>query len=194
MIYNFNEKPNFPYTYGDETADQVRLSDYVVELMKNKKFQNYIIAVFVSVVVLGSYASTSRAIPPEYGEAANNVVEQMEQDIPPIGNGQIANNIDGAGRVDFNARPQNPRLPQGQGIAKPGAEQVVPTPGDPTPAPVIFPVIPPQAMCQRIVHSKPWAYSGLLSLGWVCFTAYVTKDRGLAGVCAGLFFYAIGKK
>ena len=40
MSNNFNTKPHFPFTYGDENADEVRLSNYVVELMKTKNFQN----------------------------------------------------------------------------------------------------------------------------------------------------------
>ena len=183
---NFNNTPHFPYTYGDNPVDDdVRLSIFVSELMKNKKFQNYTIAVFVAVLALGSYAAPSSAIPPEFGEAANNVVGQVQQDLPPVGNG--------AGRVDLNLGPKNPELPKGQGIPQPGAGPVVPGPVD-APSPVYLPLIPPVAACERIARSTPWSIGGVLALGWVCFTAYATQDRGLAGVCAGLFFYAIGKK
>ena len=85
MTNNFNTKPHFPFTYGDENADEVKLSNYVVDLMKTKKFQNYITAVFFALMTLGSYAQPSSAIPPEYGEAANNLVNGMDQAVPPLG-------------------------------------------------------------------------------------------------------------
>jgi hypothetical protein len=81
----------FPITYGDENVDKVMLSDSVVELMKNEKFQNYVKALGVAVLALGSYARPSSAIPAEYGEAANEALNQAAQNgaaagaAPPIG-------------------------------------------------------------------------------------------------------------
>lgn len=46
MINNFKNKAQYPFTYGDKNANEVMLSDYIVELMKTKKFQNYVTAVF----------------------------------------------------------------------------------------------------------------------------------------------------
>ena len=68
---NFNEKSQFPYTYGDKNVDEKLLSDYVVTLMKTKKFQNYITAVFFALLSLGLHAQPSSAIPAEYGETVN---------------------------------------------------------------------------------------------------------------------------
>ena len=185
---NLNTSPHFPYTYGDNpTDDDVRLSIFVSELMKNKKFQYYARAVFVAVIALGSCAAPSVAIPAEYGEIANNVNEHVQQDLPPIGNGRIGQ----GGRGNLNLGPKNPGLPQGQGIPQLGPPgPVAPVPREP----VYIPLIPPIVACERIINTKAWSVGGVLALGWVCFTAYATQDRGLAGVCAGLFFYAIGKK
>lgn len=92
----FNEKAHYPFTYGDKNADEVMLSDYVVELMKTKKFQSHMTAVFFALLVLGSYAPPSSAIPAQYGEAANEMLNQAAQNgaaggipaVPPIG-GQV---------------------------------------------------------------------------------------------------------
>jgi len=114
MKTNFNEKAQYPFTYGDENADEV--STYVVELMKTKKFQNYITTLFFALLTLGSYAQPSSAIPLEYGEAAANVAQEVGQNAPPLGdvvgnvNPQppISNNaaqFGQAGRVNFNPGP-----------------------------------------------------------------------------------------
>ncbi len=88
-----NEKAHYPFTYGDKNVDEVMLSDYVVGLMKTKRFQSHVTAMFFALLVLGSYARPSLAIPPEYGEAANEVLNQAAQNgvaggvpaVPPIG-------------------------------------------------------------------------------------------------------------
>ena len=88
-----NEKAHYPFTYGDRNVDEVMLSDYVIELMKTKRFQSHVIAMFFALLALGSYAQPSLAIPPEYGEAANEILNQGAQNgaaggvpaVPPIG-------------------------------------------------------------------------------------------------------------
>lgn len=83
----------YPITYGDKNIDEVMLSDYVVELMKTKRFQSHVTAIFFALLALGSYAQPSLAIPPEYGEAANEILNQAAQNgaaggvsaAPPIG-------------------------------------------------------------------------------------------------------------
>ena len=67
MANNFNTKPYFPFTYGDENIDEVRLSNYVVKLIKTKRFQNHAKAVFFAFLALGSSAQPTIAIPPEHG-------------------------------------------------------------------------------------------------------------------------------
>lgn len=69
----------YPITYGDKNVDEVMLSDYVVELMKTKRFQSHVTAMFFAFLALGSYAQPSSAIPPEYGEAANEMLNQAAQ-------------------------------------------------------------------------------------------------------------------
>ena len=45
----FNEKPNFPFTYGDEVkGDGERLSDFVVDKLSDKRFQKYLGSVAVA--------------------------------------------------------------------------------------------------------------------------------------------------
>lgn len=116
MINNFNNKAQYPFTYGDENADDIRLSNYVVELMKTKKFQNYVTAVFFALITLGSYAQPSSAIPVEYGEAAANVAQEVGQNVPPLGDvvGNVnhkppipnnAGQVGQGGRVNLNPGP-----------------------------------------------------------------------------------------
>lgn len=95
MINNFNEKPNFPVTYGDQDIEnEKRFSDYVVIAAKNERVQKHIAAVAVAVFTLGMYTQPASAIPPEYGEAANEILNQAAENgvgaggipaVPPIG-------------------------------------------------------------------------------------------------------------
>ena len=66
-MQNFNEKPHYSFTYVDKNSEEKMLSDYVVELMKTKIFQNHAAALFFDFLTLGSCAQPSSAIPPEYG-------------------------------------------------------------------------------------------------------------------------------
>ena len=94
-----HEKAHYPFTYGDKNSDKVMFSDYIVELMKSKRFQSHMAAIFFAFVTLGGYAQSSSAMPPEYGEAANEMLNQAAQNgaaggiptVPPIGqiNGQV---------------------------------------------------------------------------------------------------------
>jgi hypothetical protein len=59
MKTNFNKKAQYPFTYRDEKADEVRLSTYVVELMKTKRFRSHMAAVFFALLTLGNYAQPS---------------------------------------------------------------------------------------------------------------------------------------
>ena len=95
MQNNFNLKPNFPFTYGEDVSnDGQRLSDYVVNKLSEKETQNYLGGLAMAVVALGSQAAPVKAIPPEYGEAANEILKQAAQngavgggvpEVPPIG-------------------------------------------------------------------------------------------------------------
>ncbi|MFT5791645.1 MAG: hypothetical protein ACI9LI_000982 [Saprospiraceae bacterium] len=108
----FNQKPQYPLTYGDKVDDdEVRLSDFAVELMKSKKFQSYASAVFFAFLTLGSYAQPSSAIPPEYGEAAANLAQGVEQGVPPLG--EVAGNINPHQNIPQIGNPGRVGLNQG---------------------------------------------------------------------------------
>jgi hypothetical protein len=53
-----------------------RLSNYIVNKLKEKRVQSYIGAVAIAILTLGSQAKPAYAIPPEYGEAANEMLNQ----------------------------------------------------------------------------------------------------------------------
>ena len=58
-----NNKLGFPYTYGDELEnDGEKLSDYVVNKFKDKKFTSHLGAVTFAVLALRSHAAPSNAI------------------------------------------------------------------------------------------------------------------------------------
>ncbi len=59
MWHNFNTKPHFPSTYGD---DGEKLNDYVVNKFKDKNFTNYLGAVALAVLTVGSFPAFLNAI------------------------------------------------------------------------------------------------------------------------------------
>ena len=80
MIKNsFNEKPHFPYTYGDLIEnDETRVSNYIIDLVQSKEFQSYSASLAYAVYYLGSQAAPVRAVPPEAGEGIVNAAAQAE--------------------------------------------------------------------------------------------------------------------
>ena len=79
LSYHFNQKASYPFTYGDENAYEVRLSDYVVRAAKNKRVQKHLISVaFTLLTTLGMYSVPASAIPVEYGEAVNEMLNQVD--------------------------------------------------------------------------------------------------------------------
>ena len=93
MSNKFNTKPHFPFTYGDDVVnDGARISDYVINKFKDKKFRSHLRAVGLAVITLGSYAATSNAMPPEYGAAAANVLKDIPQQAVPGGNTKVVPN------------------------------------------------------------------------------------------------------
>ena len=57
------------------------LSDYVVELMKTKRFQSHAAAMFFAFLTLGTSGQPVRAIPPEYDKVANEIFNQAAQNL-----------------------------------------------------------------------------------------------------------------
>ena len=84
MTNQFNNKPHFPFTYGEEVKDNgKRLSDFVVAKISDKKIQKYLAAVAAALFALGSQAAPSNAIPPEFGEGAVNAAQGVGQQAIP---------------------------------------------------------------------------------------------------------------
>jgi len=86
----------YPITYGDDTSDRKMLSDSIVDVAKNKRVQKHLGSVAAALFTLAMYIQPASAIPPEYGEAANEMLNQATQNggaaaVPPIGNiqGQV---------------------------------------------------------------------------------------------------------
>lgn len=111
MSNNFNTKPHFPFTYGDDIAnDGQRLSDFIVNKLSEKETRSYLGAIFVAILALGSQAAPSNAIPPEYGEAATEATKGTGQQAVNLGNGgvcgtqQLPNNLQG--------QPNQPIVPE----------------------------------------------------------------------------------
>lgn len=87
----YNNRPHYPYTYGDEVKDdKKRLSDYVVDKFRNKQFTRYLGSVLIAIIALGSQAAPMNAIPPEYGEAAAEATKGTAQQAANFGNGQVS--------------------------------------------------------------------------------------------------------
>jgi hypothetical protein len=110
MTNNFNTKPNFPFTYSDDVAnDGERLSDYIVNKLSDKKTQKYLGSVAVAAFALGTQIETANAIPADYGEAANNIINEAGKggDCPRI---PSVSNIQGSILDIPGARvPEGPR-------------------------------------------------------------------------------------
>lgn len=61
---NFNKNPYFPFTYGDNVEnDGERLSDSIVNKLKNKQVQSYLWSVALAILALGSQAQPTNAAP-----------------------------------------------------------------------------------------------------------------------------------
>ena len=172
----FTEKANYPFTYGYNNSHEVMLSDYVVKLMKTKRFQSHMTAIFFALLTLGSYAQPSSAIPPEYGEAVNEMFNQAAQngvpggvpEAPPIG--PIAGKVPvNQGNTQFVlpampveqqriiAAQQAGYMPKG-----PAIEQIKPT--DP---PSFYIPQKPRAVGPRLVNTVAFT----TALGVICLNA-----------------------
>jgi hypothetical protein len=86
MTENLNKTPHFPFTYGDGIKNEgKRFSDSVVNKLKEKKFQRHVGALILLILSLGSQVPPVKGIPTEYGEAANEMLNQAGAAVPPIG-------------------------------------------------------------------------------------------------------------
>ena len=91
----------YPIIYGDNTSEKKMLSEYIVDAAKNERVQKYLGSVASALFTLSLYSQAASAIPPEYGQAANEMIHQVGQNgaaavgipvMPPIGEikGQVA--------------------------------------------------------------------------------------------------------
>ncbi len=189
-----NEKAHYPFTYGDKNVDEVMLSDYVVELMKTKRFQSHVAAMFFALLALGSYAQPSLAIPPEYGEAANEILNQAAQNgaangvpaAPPIG--QIKGQVPVA-----QGNPQYflPAMPveQQRLIAAQQAGQIG---GMPTNPPSFYIPDKPRLVGPRAVNTVAFT----TALGVICLNAAWGEPVAILMCSSGLvgIAYKLGKE
>ena len=174
----------YPITYGDKNVDEVMLSDYVVELMKTKKFQNHMTAVFFAFLALGSYAQPSSAIPVEYGEAAANLAQEAGQTVPPLGDvvGNVnpqppipnnAGQVGQAGRVNLNPGPNMNQPNIGNGMPHKPIQPAWRLPGPP--------------MSPGGQYANTFLLLG--SVGWICLNASWGNPvfaYGCVGIVGGL--------
>lgn len=72
--------------------DGEKLTDYVVNKFKDKKFTSHLGAVTIAILSLGSHAALSNVVPQEYGEAAANVLKDVPQDCVPVINTRVVLN------------------------------------------------------------------------------------------------------
>ena len=185
----FNKKPQFPLTYGDHVEnDDVRLSNYVVGLMKSKEFQNYTKSLLFALLIIGNYAQPSSAIPPEYGEAANEMLNQAPQGLEQVGPelGQIGGNVNLNGA---NVQPHNP-IPNGlNGVGQGGRvklhnQQNFGNPNQPHTPAWRLPG-PPTTSTGQYINTV----AIISSVGWICLNAAWGNPilaYGCIGVVGGL--------
>ena len=178
----------YPITYGDKNVDEVMLSDYVVELMKTKKFQNHMTAVFFAFLALGSYAQPSSAIPVEYGEAAANAAQEVGQNVPPLGD--VGGNVN----VNVNRQPPIPNNvhqvgQDGRVSLNPGPNMNQPNIGNGRPVQPIQPAwrLPGPPMSPGGQYANTFLLLG--SVGWICLNASWGNPvfaYGCVGIVGGL--------
>lgn len=168
----------FPIHYGDMASNEGdRLSDQVITLMQTKKFQNICSALFSGMLLIGSQAQVSNAIPPDAAEHLANAADAA------VNAGQVGNlapKIDGriAGSVANAPGPrpltnQNP-IPAPGISGGPGGP---PLPGQP---PVYMPLARPVSPVARTTNSV--LFTG--SLAWICVNAYWGNPVAVIGCTA----------
>lgn len=181
MSNEFNEKPHFPFTYGDDVEnDGKRMSDYVVNKFKDKDFRNHLGAVAFTAFTLGSFAGPSNAIPPEYGETASNVLKDIPQQGVPGSNTKVIPN----GPVDVHQFYQQAGQKAAQAFGA-GGPPIQGANGVQPPKAPFAPYIPgpPATTAGQTVNSVALMFS----LGVICING-AWGNPWAAVVCAGGLF------
>jgi hypothetical protein len=195
----FNQKPNFPFTYGDEVEnDDKRLSNYIVNKLGEKRVQSYLGALAIAMLTLGSQAKPVGAIPPEYGEAANEVLNQVAQngavasgilEVPPLGEIQVAVGVaPGNPPYVLNAMPiEQQRLIAAQQAGQIGAMQ-----RGPTSSPSFYLPAKPSLTATRAVNTVAFT----AAMGVICMNAAWGEPVAILMCTSGLvgIAYKLGKE
>lgn len=183
---NFNEKPHFPYTYGDLIEDDgVRLSDHVVNVAKSERFKNHLVSVAGALVTIGFYAAPVSAIPPEYGEAVNDLVNNMDQVVPPLGNPE---GVAGIAANGMNVGQRNP-VPNNLGQIGQAGRVNLNNPHIPPVKPIKVPAwrLPPSPVTPAGQYANTILLVG--SIGWICLNGAWGNPifmTGCVGILTGL--------
>ena len=181
---NFDEKPNYPFTYGDKNKDRQMLSDILVTVLKNKGFQSHMISVGFAFLSIMSYAQPSCAIPPEHGELVDDALKLGQNGIPttpPTGPVQENIPIPGAHQAERVILP-----------AMPIEQQHVPPGQGPTENPAFYLPAKPKGTGARAVNTVFFT----TALGIICLNAVWGEPAAVAMCSTGLasIGYRIGKQ
>ena len=177
----FNKKPCFPYTYGDDIKnDDQRLSNYLINKLSNRRIQQYLGSLAVAIIALGGQAKPTNAIPPEYGEAAANVLQELPQQCVPGSNAKPRGIMQN--QVDVNQLQQKAAEALGAQVPKVGTLNNIEAPK--TPYVPFFPG-PPSTTRWQVTNSVAL----ILSIGVICANG-AWGNPWAATVCAGALFKA----
>ena len=197
----------YPITYGDDTSHRKMLRNSIVNAAKNKRVQKYLASVVLAVLTISSYAQPSSAIPPEYAEAANEILNQAAQNGAVAGGapailpaGQIQGTVpvaQGNSQCFIPAMPieqQNliaaqqamgPALGNPAGGPGPGA-------GNPSGPPSFYLPPKPKAVVPRAVNTVAFT----TALGIICLNAVWGEPVAVVMCTTGLtsVAYKLGKE
>ena len=196
------KNPMFPITYGDIQVDSdLRISDKVVEVLENKKFQRHMTSVAGAIVYLVT-ATSAKAIPPEVGEAANEMLNQVTQNptpggvpaMPPIG--QIQGKVplpQASPQVVIPAMPiEQQYLIAAQQAGKIGAGAINSPIVQPTNPPAYYIPDKPKLVGSRALNTVAFT----TALGVICLNAAWGEPVAILMCSSGLvgLAYQVGKK
>lgn len=174
---NFNNKACYPYTYGDKDEQNPKVSDYVVKVAKNQRFQRYMGSVGFAMLTVVSRAQPVTAIPPEYGEAAANIAAGVGQNVPPLG--------DVGGTVNIGAQAAQGAA-HGAGAAG-GAQPPLIAPAKPANPPVFY--FPQKPVTPALRMTNTALFGG--ALGIVCINAVWGEPIAIIMCATGLTTMAL---
>lgn len=170
----------FPIHYGDTPSNNGdRLSDKVITVIQTKKFQNICSTLFSCMLVIGSQAQVSNAVPPEAGEHLANAADAavnagQAADLAPNIDGRIAGGVANAPGPRPLTNQNNIPVKDLPAPGLPGGAGGPPLPGQP---PIYMPLARPVTPVARTTNSL--MFTG--SFAWICINAYWGNPVALAG-------------